>query len=199
MPTTSFLAAARNQLFCEPFDVFDPHMPPRGKKIFNENFRPYRSNINLEITGDAVTKNKKRQVISIDPLADEKTQIMYSDQCDQKKMRNKHRNVSHDSAFHPLNKPPQQYLDVEKILDKPGYLSFAGIDTKKMPLAGKLGKLGEKILADPHHAKHFTTGPWDAVYSDHEPRTVRGVKPKPIAGKLGALDLTSRMAECDNF
>jgi hypothetical protein len=31
-------------------------MPARGKKIFNENFRPLRANINLEITGDAVIK-----------------------------------------------------------------------------------------------------------------------------------------------
>jgi len=78
-------------------------------------------------------------------------------------MRNKHRNVSHDNAFHPLNKPPQQYLDVEKILEKPGKLTLSYLDTKSMPLAGKLGKLGERILSDPKHAKHFTTGPWDFV------------------------------------
>ena len=79
VPTTSFLAGFRNQLYCEPFDVFDPHMPPRGKKIFNENFRPYRSNINLEIKGDAVTKEKKRQTMKINPAVDEKTQLMYQD------------------------------------------------------------------------------------------------------------------------
>jgi len=49
VPTTVAMANARNQLYCEPFDVFDPHMPRRGKKIFNENFRPLRSKINLEI------------------------------------------------------------------------------------------------------------------------------------------------------
>jgi hypothetical protein len=65
-------------------------------------------------------------------------------------MRNKHRNVSHDNAFHPLNKPPQQYLDVEKILEKPGKLTLSYLDKKS-------------ILSDPKHAKHFTTGPWDFV------------------------------------
>ena len=60
VPTTSFLALSRNQLYCEPFDEFDPHKPARGKKIFNENFRPVRANINLEIKGDAVDKYQKK-------------------------------------------------------------------------------------------------------------------------------------------
>ena len=39
----------RNQLFLEPFDVFDPHHPIRGKKRFDPNFRPLRSKINIKI------------------------------------------------------------------------------------------------------------------------------------------------------
>jgi hypothetical protein len=54
-------------------------------------------------------------------------------------MRDKNRMVSHDSSFHPLNKPPQQYLDYDKILEKPCKIDLKGIDTKGIPLAGKLG------------------------------------------------------------
>ena len=42
----------RNQLYCEPFDVFDPMAPLRGTRRFNENYRPLRSKINLKITAE---------------------------------------------------------------------------------------------------------------------------------------------------
>ena len=51
MSTVSQMIAGRNQIYCEPFDVFDPNHPLRGKKRFNENFRPLRSKINLKIGG----------------------------------------------------------------------------------------------------------------------------------------------------
>ena len=46
----------RNQLNLEPFDVFDPHHPLRGKKRFNDNFRPLRSKINLKIGNSIATE-----------------------------------------------------------------------------------------------------------------------------------------------
>lgn len=45
-------------------------MPARGKKIFNENFRPLRNNINLEISGDAVNRDKKKLEVNIDSKID---------------------------------------------------------------------------------------------------------------------------------
>lgn len=50
----TFSAATRNQLYCEPFDEFNPYKPARGKEFLNENFRPARNDINLEIKGDDV-------------------------------------------------------------------------------------------------------------------------------------------------
>lgn len=47
----------RNQLYLEPFDVFDPHHPLRGKKRFDPNFRPIRSKINIKIA--AAEANRK--------------------------------------------------------------------------------------------------------------------------------------------
>lgn len=200
VPTTSFLAAARNQLYCEPFDEFDPHKPARGKKIFNENFRPVRNNLNLEIKGDAVDKYKKKLEQHIDTKADLVVAEKYKDLFNQKKMRDKHRNVSYDSSLHPLNKPPLQYLEVEKILEKPCKIDFTGMNTTKIPLAGKLSLLGAKIMADPIGAKHLTTGPWDMVQKyDHEPRAINGKKPKPIAEKLGRFDISAHQGEVDNF
>jgi hypothetical protein len=114
-------------------------MPARGKKIFNENFRPLRANINLEITGDAVIKKKKKNEIRVDSKADLVITEKYKELFNQKHMRDKNRMVSYDSSFHPLNKPPQQYLDYEKILEKPCKIDLKGIDTKGIPLAGKLG------------------------------------------------------------
>ena len=53
-------------------------------------------------------------------------------------------------------------------------------------------------MADPLHAKHFTTGPWDVIQTaDHLPRYLHGKKPKAITGKLGMIDI--RLDETDNF
>lgn len=55
-------------------------------------------------------------------------------------------------------------------------------------------------MADPLHAKHFTTGPWDVVQTaDHVPRSLHGKRPKPITGKLGMIDIAARADETDNF
>ena len=47
----------------EPFDIFDPSHPPRGKKRFDESFRPLRSKINIKIgAAEALRKKKLNQV-----------------------------------------------------------------------------------------------------------------------------------------
>ena len=55
----SKMITGRNQLYLEPFDVFDPHHPLRGKKRFDPNFRPIRSKINIKIAGGEATRKKK--------------------------------------------------------------------------------------------------------------------------------------------
>ena len=68
-------------------------------------------------------------------------------------MRIKHRNVSRDSPFDPKNKPPDQYIRPENVIDKPCKIDLSKIDAKKIPLAGKLGMLGQKILSDFKNAR----------------------------------------------
>lgn len=85
-------------------------------------------------------------------------------------------------------------------MEKPCKINLKGINTKGIPLAGKLGALGAKIMADPFKAKYFVTGPWDVVQtSDHVPRPLHGKKSKPIAEKLGMIDIAARADETDNF
>jgi hypothetical protein len=69
VPMTDQMIVARNQLYIEPFDVFDPHKPNRGLKIFHENFRPYRRKASIAIEGEAVVKKKRTEGISVDPAA----------------------------------------------------------------------------------------------------------------------------------
>ena len=47
--TLAFLQNGRNQLYGEAFNIYDPNLPFAGKKRFNENFRPLRTKINLQI------------------------------------------------------------------------------------------------------------------------------------------------------
>ena len=102
-------------------------------------------------------------------------------------MRIKNRNVSYDSPFDPKNVPPNQYIQPEKILEKPCKLDLTGIDSSKVPLAGRLGQLGKEILKAGSKAKHLTTGPWkEEQFADvAAPRVVMGKKPpNKIADKL---------------
>ena len=64
--TVSQMIGARNQIYCEPFDVFDPNHPLRGKKRFNDNFRPLRSKINLKITAEEAQKRKRSNKVTVE-------------------------------------------------------------------------------------------------------------------------------------
>ena len=49
----------------EPFNIYDPNLPFAGKKRFNENFRPLRSKINLQINGEEVQARKRTNKITV--------------------------------------------------------------------------------------------------------------------------------------
>ena len=70
--------------------------------------------------------------------------------------------MSYDSPFDAKNIPPKQYLQEEKILEKPCKLDLTGIDASKIPYSGRLGELGKQILkyGPGPKTKHLTTGPW---------------------------------------
>ena len=104
--TVAKMIAGRNQIYCEPFDAFDPNHPLRGKKRFNENFRPLRSKINLKIAADEVQKNKKTGKVTVEQKILDDFEAAYKINCDQGKMRVKHRTVGADNPFHPKNAPP---------------------------------------------------------------------------------------------
>ena len=102
----SKLICGRNQLYMEPFDVFDPNHPLRGKKRFNENFRPLRSKINIKIGAAEAIRKKRINKVTVEQGVIDDFDKKYAENCDQTKMRYKHRNVSLDSPFNPRNKPP---------------------------------------------------------------------------------------------
>ena len=86
--------------------MFDPNHPLRGKKRFNENFRPLRSKINIKIGAAEAIRKKRINKVTVDQGVIDDFDKKYAENCDQTKMRYKHRNVSLDSPFNPRNKPP---------------------------------------------------------------------------------------------
>lgn len=104
-------------------------------------------------------------------------------------MQQKHRGSSHDSPFHPGNSPPKQYIESDKVLEKPGWVNPSTVNTKRIPFSGKISELGQVIIGDPKQAKICCTGPWDAVFPDHDPRPVHGRKQKPLASKEVGFDI----------
>ena len=117
-------------------------------------------------------------------------------------MRLKHRNVSMDSPFDPRNKPPEQYIKPENILDKPCKLDLSKMDVSKVPLAGKLGILGQKILDDKKKARQFTEYDWesDCLMTEQEPRAILGkISPQPVAQKLNHINMTGTNFAHGNF
>ena len=117
----------------------------------------------------------------------------YAENCNQIKMRKKHRNVSPDNPFDPVNKPPDQYIIPEKVCDPPGRHNFKSFDVSKVPLAGKLGMLGQKILSGNYkQAKRMTDYNWeqDCLMTEQIPRAQLGKKPpNPITEKNTQIDM----------
>jgi len=71
----------------------------------------------------------------------------YRNNCDQEKQRTKNRNVSVDSFFDPMNKPPKEYTqDYPLFLDKPCRINILNFKKENKPLAGKLTQIGQQIL-----------------------------------------------------
>lgn len=108
-------------------------------------------------------------------------------------MRIKHRNVSYDSPFDPKNKPPDQYIKPEKMLEKPGKIDLTKIDVSKVPLAGKLGILGQMILDDKKNARQLTEYDWDVdcFMTEQIPKLILGKKsPQTVTEKLNQMDMT---------
>ena len=126
----------------EPFDVFDPCHPLRGKKRFNENFRPLRSKINLKITAAEAQKKKKENKVTVEQKILDDFDRTYAENCDQTKMRVKHRMAGINNPFNPANVPPEQYRQPEKVTENPTKLDHRGFDAKKIAFSGKLGTLG---------------------------------------------------------
>lgn len=85
------MIAGRNQLYCEPFDTFDPNSPLRGVRRFNEDFRPIRSKINLKITAEAAMKKKRSNKVFVEQKILDDFDAAYALNCDQNTMRIKHR------------------------------------------------------------------------------------------------------------
>ena len=105
-------------------------------------------------------------------------------------MRLKHRNVSNENPFDPKNKPPAQHIRPDKVLDKPCKIDLTKIDVSKVPLAGKLGVLGQKILDDFKNARQLTDYDWekDCLMTEQIARAKPGKKaPNAIAAKTNEL------------
>lgn len=129
---------------------------------------------------------KKKNKVTVKQSFIDEFDKKYTQNCNQKFVRTKNRNVSKDNPFDPHNKPPAQHLLPEKILDKPGAIDVTTMDASKIPLAGRLGELGLAILKAGPKAKHITTGPWnEEQFREAKPRTIRGrLPPKQMAEKI---------------
>jgi hypothetical protein len=80
-------------------------IPKRGKR-FLTNSRAIQSKISLKFPLAALDKEKPKVKMSIKQSIVDDFEKAYKNNCNQEKMRKKNRNVSPDSPFDPLNKPP---------------------------------------------------------------------------------------------
>lgn len=78
----SKMISGRNQLYLEPFDVFDPNHPLRGKKRFDESFRPLRSKINIKIGAAEALRKKKLNQVTVEQGVIDDFNKKYAMNCD---------------------------------------------------------------------------------------------------------------------
>lgn len=99
--------------------------PPRGKHVPDARFAiGKQSKISLKFPLAAVQQDKPKMKPTIKQSIIDQFEKAYKNNCNQDKNRLKNRNVSHDSPFDPVNKPPRQYLEDDIILEKPGKLNL---------------------------------------------------------------------------
>ena len=90
--------------------------------------------------------------MTVDQKALDDFEKAYVENCDQKKMRLKHRNAGPSNPFHPQNVPPEQYRIPEHITASPTKVSPNKLGSKSIKYSGKMGKLGYKLLVDSRKA-----------------------------------------------
>ena len=79
----SKMVTGRNQLFLEPFDIFDPHHPMRGRKRFDPSFRPLRSKINIKINAPEAARKKRVNQVTVEQGVIDDFNKKYAENCDQ--------------------------------------------------------------------------------------------------------------------
>ena len=77
------MVTGRNQLFLEPFDIFDPHHPMRGRKRFDPSFRPIRSKINIKINAPEAARKKRVNQVTVEQGVIDDFNKKYAENCDQ--------------------------------------------------------------------------------------------------------------------
>jgi hypothetical protein len=123
-------------------------VPKMGKKFQNSrNVRALQSKISLKFPLAALEKEAQREKPQIKQSIIDDFEKAYSRICNKETQRKKNRNVSFDSPFDPANKPPAQYLQIDRGLsEKPTKIDVRRISMPKAPLAGRLTEIGEEIL-----------------------------------------------------
>ena len=66
----------------QPFDTFDPHRPQRGKKRFDDSYRPVRSKINIKINAPEVVSRKRVNKITVEQKTIDEFDKKYAENCD---------------------------------------------------------------------------------------------------------------------
>lgn len=66
-----------------------------------------------------------------------------------------------ENPFNAKNKPPSEHIVPDVVTQNPCKVDMRGVDTKKIPFSGKLGKLGHLILEDYKKAGQVTAFDWN--------------------------------------
>lgn len=90
---------------------------------------------------------KHKEKITIKDGHVEEFNKIYQAMCNPIYQRKKNRNVSKDSPFDKLNIPPREYLEHDyEIAKSPNKINAQEMDASKIPLAGRITQIGQKIL-----------------------------------------------------
>eukprot|EP00347_Sterkiella_histriomuscorum_P014522 403360558 len=119
------------------------------KRAYNKSdVRCLQSKINLKFPIRDMLQDKPKEKLQIKEGVIEEFEKKYSEMCNQQYQIKKNRDVSPTSPFDKMNVPPKQYLEADyKLSTNPNKHIPSNIDVSKVPLAGHLSELGEKILA----------------------------------------------------
>ena len=159
----------------------------KKKRFTGDDARGMQTRVNLkfpEMKHTYSNDNLNRKHIPAEDVINEFNR-QYESKFNNQTQELRNRNVSNQSPFSKLNKPPREHIESDvKLPPNPTKTNPGEFDIRKIPLAGQISDIGQRILEmGSRKAVHMTTLNWgigESLNSSSPPQKRESPSPRPL-------------------